>query len=44
MYNNYYEELTSNRQHGFEKLFNEVYQHTYDYEIRRLQLEDNDHE
>lgn len=37
MYQNYYQEMTSNRQHGFEKLFSEVYQQTYDYEIRRLQ-------
>lgn len=39
MYQNYYQELTSDRQNGFEKLFNEVYQQTYDYEIRLLQLE-----
>lgn len=37
MYRNYYQELVSNRQHGLKKLFQEVYEQTYDYELRRLQ-------
>nr|MCG0056874.1 type VI secretion system-associated FHA domain protein TagH [Escherichia coli] len=30
MYSHYYEELTSDRQQGFEMLFNEVYAQVYD--------------
>lgn len=34
MYENYYRELTSTRQHGFEKLFWEVYAQAYDKALR----------
>lgn len=40
MYRNYYQELVSDRQHGLDKLFKEVYEQTYDYELRRLQREE----
>lgn len=39
MYSSYFVELTSNRQQGFEKLFWEIYQQSYDRHIRQLQLE-----
>ncbi|MGJ3352996.1 type VI secretion system-associated FHA domain protein TagH [Providencia sp. Je.9.19] len=35
MYNNYYKELASSRQQGFEKLFYEVYTHAYDRALRK---------
>ncbi len=35
MYNNYYKELSSSRQQGFEKLFYEVYSHAYDRALRK---------
>lgn len=35
MYTNYYNELTSSRQQGFEKLFYEVYTHAYDRALRK---------
>ncbi|EKT60181.1 type VI secretion system-associated FHA domain protein TagH [Providencia sneebia] len=35
MYNNYYKELSSSRQQGFEKLFYEVYTHAYDRALRK---------
>lgn len=38
MYGNYYNELTSKRQHGFEKLFWEVYSQAYDKALRELQV------
>lgn len=37
MYEKYYEELTSNRQKGFEKLFWEVFEQVYDRKLRELQ-------
>ena len=37
MYEKYYEELTSNRQKGFEKLFWEVFEQAYDRKLRELQ-------
>ncbi|MBF9003341.1 MULTISPECIES: type VI secretion system-associated FHA domain protein TagH [Vibrio] len=39
MYCNYYKELTSNRQRGFEKLFWEIFEQAYDKKIREKQLE-----
>lgn len=35
MYTNYYNELASSRQQGFEKLFYEVYTHAYDRALRK---------
>ncbi|HEM8301292.1 TPA: type VI secretion system-associated FHA domain protein TagH [Providencia stuartii] len=35
MYTNYYKELSSSRQQGFEKLFYEVYTHAYDRALRK---------
>ncbi|MCW2256797.1 type VI secretion system protein ImpI [Providencia alcalifaciens] len=35
MYTNYYQELSSSRQQGFEKLFYEVYTHAYDRALRK---------
>lgn len=37
MYEKYFEELTSNRQKGFEKLFWEVFEQAYDRKLRELQ-------
>ncbi|CED56772.1 type VI secretion-related FHA domain protein VasC [Aliivibrio wodanis] len=39
MYCNYYRELTSNRQRGFEKLFWEIFEQSYDRNIREKQRE-----
>lgn len=39
MYSNYYRELTSNRQRGFEKLFWEIFEQSYDRKIREKQRE-----
>lgn len=39
MYCNYYDELASSRQLGFEKLFNEVYAQVYDRVLRQSNLE-----
>jgi type VI secretion system protein ImpI len=39
MYSSYYQELTSNRQKGFEKLFWEIFEQAYDKKIREKQLE-----
>lgn len=39
MYCNYYQELTSNRQRGFDKLFWEIFEQAYDKKIREKQLE-----
>lgn len=39
MYKSYFEELTSSRQHGFEKLFWEIFEQSYDKKIREMQLE-----
>lgn len=39
MYCSYYQELTSNRQKGFEKLFWEIFEQAYDKKIREKQLE-----
>lgn len=39
MYSNYYEELASSRQQGFEMLFNEVYAQVYDRVLREKQQE-----
>lgn len=39
MYCNYYQELTSHRQKGFEKLFWEIFEQAYDKKIREKQLE-----
>ncbi|MDC5854314.1 type VI secretion system-associated FHA domain protein TagH [Vibrio europaeus] len=39
MYCNYYQELTSHRQQGFEKLFWEIFEQAYDKKIREKQLE-----
>lgn len=41
MYSSYFDELTSNRQQGFEKLFWEIYQQSYDRHIRQLQQEND---
>lgn len=35
MYKNYYKELSSCRQQGFEKLFGEVYEQAYDRALRQ---------
>lgn len=35
MYKNYYQELSSSRQQGFEKLFGEVYEQAYDLALRQ---------
>jgi type VI secretion system protein ImpI len=35
MYKNYYQELSSSRQQGFEKLFGEVYAQAYDQALRQ---------
>lgn len=35
MYKNYYQELSSSRQQGFEKLFGEVYEQAYDQALRQ---------
>ncbi|MFM2484449.1 type VI secretion system-associated FHA domain protein TagH [Celerinatantimonas yamalensis] len=39
MYQNYYRELMSSRQHGFEKLFWEVFDQAYDRSLRQKQQE-----
>ncbi|WP_332399521.1 type VI secretion system-associated FHA domain protein TagH [Vibrio metschnikovii] len=39
MYCHYYQELTSHRQKGFEKLFWEIFEQSYDKKIREKQLE-----
>lgn len=39
MYCHYYQELTSDRQKGFEKLFWEIFEQSYDKKIREKQLE-----
>lgn len=39
MYSHYYDELASNRQQGFEMLFNEVYDQVYDRVLREKQRE-----
>lgn len=39
MYQNYFSELTSNRQRGFDKLFWEIFEQSYDRRIRQMQLE-----
>ncbi|MFC3024450.1 type VI secretion system-associated FHA domain protein TagH [Vibrio zhugei] len=39
MYCNYYKELTSDRQRGFEKLFWEIFEQAYDKKIREKQME-----
>lgn len=39
MYCNYYQELTSHRQQGFDKLFWEIFEQAYDRKIREKQLE-----
>lgn len=40
MYRHYYQELNSGRQHGFEKLFWEVFEQAYDHSLRRQQREE----
>ena len=42
MYKSYYEELTSKRQYGFEKLFWEVYSQAYDKALREKQNKENE--
>lgn len=39
MYENYYKELTSNRQQGFEKLFWEIFEQSYDKKLREKHAE-----
>ena len=39
MYQNYYRELTSDRQQGFEKLFWEIFDQAYDRTLRGCQAE-----
>ncbi|ROT94461.1 type VI secretion system-associated FHA domain protein TagH [Marinobacter sp. R17] len=39
MYTHYYEELSSSRQRGFERLFAEVFEQAYDHHLRKLQRE-----
>jgi type VI secretion system protein ImpI len=39
MYQSYHKELTSNRQHGFEKLFWEIFDQSYDKNLREKQQE-----
>ncbi|MEQ5835503.1 type VI secretion system-associated FHA domain protein TagH [Marinobacter sp. NFXS9] len=41
MYTHYYEELSSSRQRGFERLFAEVFEQAYDHHLRKLQREAN---
>ncbi|PHI31684.1 type VI secretion system-associated FHA domain protein TagH [Budvicia aquatica] len=43
MFCSYYQELSSNRQTGFEKLFWEHYEQEYDKQIRKLNLERENH-
>jgi len=40
MYQHYYEELSSSRQQGFERLFQEVFEQAYDQQLRQLQRDD----
>lgn len=40
MYEHYYRELSSSRQQGFERLFQEVFDQAYDHHLRQLQKED----
>jgi type VI secretion system protein ImpI len=40
MYRHYYQELSSSRQQGFERLFQEVFDQAYDQQLRQLQRED----
>jgi len=40
MYQHYYQELSSSRQQGFERLFQEVFEQAYDQQLRQLQRED----
>lgn len=40
MYQSYHKELTSNRQHGFEKLFWEIFDQSYDKNLREKQREE----
>jgi len=42
MYNYYYQELSSKRQKGFDKLFWEIYEAAYDRSIRKLQQNQDD--
>lgn len=44
MYSNYYKELISTRQQGFDKLFWEIYEQAYDQNIRRLKQEQDQKE
>lgn len=39
MYQQYYDELNSSRQQGFERLFDEVFEQAYDHHLRQLQRE-----
>ncbi|MDG5501108.1 type VI secretion system-associated FHA domain protein TagH [Marinobacter sp. BGYM27] len=39
MYQHYYDELSSSRQRGFERLFEEVFEQAYDHHLRQLQRE-----
>ena len=39
MYQHYYRELSSSRQQGFERLFQEVFEQAYDQQLRQLQRE-----
>jgi type VI secretion system protein ImpI len=39
MYQHYYDELSSSRQQGFERLFDEVFEQAYDHHLRQLQRE-----
>ncbi|TBW54821.1 type VI secretion system-associated FHA domain protein TagH [Marinobacter halodurans] len=39
MYTHYYQELSSSRQRGFERLFAEVFEQAYDHHLRKLQRE-----
>ncbi|KPP97403.1 type VI secretion system-associated FHA domain protein TagH [Marinobacter sp. HL-58] len=39
MYEHYYRELSSSRQQGFERLFQEVFEQAYDQQLRQLQRE-----
>jgi type VI secretion system protein ImpI len=39
MYGKYYQELTSNRQQGFEKLFWEIFEQSYDKKVREKHAE-----
>jgi type VI secretion system protein ImpI len=40
MYQHYYRELSSSRQQGFERLFQEVFEQAYDQHLRQLQRDD----